>query len=392
MKKNAGISYFIILASLLGGCKGIPTDYQQDTTSYNSSGAPIYPIKNTIPGTENYLRPAGGFTDKKISYNQYWVSFNANSWSSSARANDLAKLRIAELCLRDGYKHFVIVSENNQFINQGSISVGQYIQLPYGSGIMTSNTQQITNPNSQFYAVAFLNKPVSELEVYNAQGYWNAVSVIYDVIKRPLKGKYNSEDAVDYIMSVVEKLQPDSLEKYEIENEEIKIIRNSIAQYSQSIFYIGLVGNPFLDEKNEKIFLDSLARKYGGNRIEILDYKTEVKINGNDSDWKKRDDEHAIKSNYNLRILRRYNVAVGIRSRAKPYQEEKRIIIRLLESENAKSSGLMIGDEILLVNGKDLEDSSYLFEKKPGDKVKFTIARNGKQVDIDVQLSNPPVE
>ncbi|MDA7662294.1 PDZ domain-containing protein [Verrucomicrobia bacterium] len=102
------------------------------------------------------------------------------------------------------------------------------------------------------------------------------------------------------------------------------------------------------------------------------------------------DEKYGIKSNYNIAFERKFNVAIGLRFRDKPYREEKRSIIRLLESENAKKSGLLIGDEILLVDGKDPQDQSTLFEKNPGDKVKLTISRNGRQMDINVSLNNPP--
>ena len=44
----------------------------------------------------------------------------------------------------------------------------------------------------------------------------------------------------------------------------------------------------------------------------------------------------------------------------------------------------------LLVDGKDPSDDNYLFEKMPGDKVKYTVARNGEQLDLIVTLSSVP--
>jgi hypothetical protein len=52
---------------------------------------------------------SGGFTETQLDKNVFRVSFKGNGYTSRERAEDFALLRSAELALRNGFTHFVIV-------------------------------------------------------------------------------------------------------------------------------------------------------------------------------------------------------------------------------------------------------------------------------------------
>ncbi|MDA7662295.1 hypothetical protein N8609_02910 [Verrucomicrobia bacterium] len=199
---------------------------------------------------------AGGFYDKKINYHEYVVNFNANGFSDQSRAKELAFLRVAELCLRDGFKYFVIYEEQNNVDRSQIVTMSNYVPLPYGGGMMMSNSSPTAKPYSQVSGMGFIKKPITSFEIYNSQDYWDAISVKYNVKKTPLKGNYNSEDGVIELIGLIEKSGLTSLKRYAIDDETVKIIKNKMfGGYSQSICFVPLFENPFIDEKNEGAYI-----------------------------------------------------------------------------------------------------------------------------------------
>lgn len=58
--------------------------------------------------------PTGtGYYDTLLQQGMYEITFNGNSETSAATAQDYALLRAAETCLENGYKTFDIVNSNN---------------------------------------------------------------------------------------------------------------------------------------------------------------------------------------------------------------------------------------------------------------------------------------
>lgn len=82
--------------------------------------------------TPNAFAPAArageyGYADTRIEQDRYRVSFRTNT-GSSARANDLALLRAAELTLQSGYDWFIVTQRGIEAAPDGSsaprVSVG----------------------------------------------------------------------------------------------------------------------------------------------------------------------------------------------------------------------------------------------------------------------------
>jgi len=135
----------LLAAALLGGC----------ATSYQPTGF------------------TGGFDELQLGENVYRVQFRGNGLTSSARAEDLALLRCAELTLLKGYSHFAIVGERHgeqtSAIPQTAVSttrvVGNTLQTTtYGGG-----TLYVSRPSSRNTVMMFHGAPVDAALSYDAR-------------------------------------------------------------------------------------------------------------------------------------------------------------------------------------------------------------------------------
>ena len=52
----------------------------------------------------------GGYKDVQLSQNGFKVTFEANGYTSTTQATDMALLRSADLTIQNGFKYFVVVS------------------------------------------------------------------------------------------------------------------------------------------------------------------------------------------------------------------------------------------------------------------------------------------
>jgi S1-C subfamily serine protease len=79
----------------------------------------------------------------------------------------------------------------------------------------------------------------------------------------------------------------------------------------------------------------------------------------------------------------------------KPADDGKGFAIQMVrEGSPAEKAGLKAEDVILKLNGKEVEDVNKLVSQvkmcKPGDKLTFTIKRDGKEQEIKVTVGDPP--
>jgi S1-C subfamily serine protease len=69
-------------------------------------------------------------------------------------------------------------------------------------------------------------------------------------------------------------------------------------------------------------------------------------------------------------------------------------IVRVVEGSPAREAGLLAGDVILEVDGKQVDSratlTDHLLAYSPGDTVELTILRRGKQTDAVVTLGVAP--
>lgn len=136
---------------------------------------------------------SGGFTETQLDKNVFRVSFKGNGYTNADRAEEMALLRSADLTLRNGFTHFVIVDGKSradfgtyttpiQSTTTGSASV--YGNTAYGRTTTTTTGGQsflITRPSTTNTIMCFDGKPEINGLVYDAQFVYNSLAQKYGV-------------------------------------------------------------------------------------------------------------------------------------------------------------------------------------------------------------------
>ena len=124
---------------------------------------------------------AGGFSETQLSENVYQVRFNGNGFTTSERASDFALLRSADVCLRDGYRYFIVAdAESSEKIGTYTTpiqSTTQGLGTVIGTNVYSSSTTTTTGGQTYVISkpghsmlVAFYNTPPNDLGfVYDAR-------------------------------------------------------------------------------------------------------------------------------------------------------------------------------------------------------------------------------
>jgi hypothetical protein len=167
------------LALMFGGC----------ATTYHDSGL------------------TGGYTETRLDENIWTVRFAGNGYTSGGRATDFCMLRCAELCLENGFSHFIIVSaESNASVSthttpSTSYTTGNaytsgnaytYGNTTYGSATTTASattttyggsSYTISKPRKSNTIVCFKEKPEGLGMAYNAQFLMDSIKTKYKLNK-----------------------------------------------------------------------------------------------------------------------------------------------------------------------------------------------------------------
>jgi len=137
---------------------------------------------------------SGGFSETQLDTNVFRVSFKGNGYTHAERAEELALLRSAELTLKNGFTHFVIIDGQSrethstyttplQATTTGSTSV--YGNTAYGSSTTSftgGETYHFTKPSTTNTIMCFKGKPEIGGLVYDAQFLFNALGQKYGVV------------------------------------------------------------------------------------------------------------------------------------------------------------------------------------------------------------------
>jgi hypothetical protein len=136
---------------------------------------------------------SGGFTETQLDKNIFRVSFKGNGYTNADRAEEMALLRSADLTLKHGFTHFIIVDGKSradfgayttpiQSTTTGSASV--YGNTAYGRTTTTTTGGQsflITRPSTTNTIMCFDGKPEINGLVYDAQFVFNSLAQKYGV-------------------------------------------------------------------------------------------------------------------------------------------------------------------------------------------------------------------
>ena len=100
----------------------------------------------------------GGFKDTRLDDNSFMIDFKGNGFTSKERAYDFSLLRSAEITLENGYKYFIVMSENEYS--------SEYKTQSYSS---TDTKVSVSKPSAKKIIVCFKEKPKEYPLVYNAK-------------------------------------------------------------------------------------------------------------------------------------------------------------------------------------------------------------------------------
>lgn len=98
-------------------------------------------------GTVGFFQGGGGYSETQLDTNVFEVIFVGNSETPRSRANNFVLLRSAELAIKNGYKYFVVM-DNQQY---SAISLNRNLQ---GLG-----TDVVQSPRNSKIIMCFKEKP-----------------------------------------------------------------------------------------------------------------------------------------------------------------------------------------------------------------------------------------
>lgn len=136
---------------------------------------------------------SGGYSDSQLGDNIFRVSFDGNGYTNSARVMDLALLRSSEITLQNGFKYFVIVS-NDSANSYSSFSTPQTTTTSgtvnmYGNN-GTVNTHSVTSggqtyliskPSTTNIIACFKKKPTGSGVIYDASFVTQSLRAKYEI-------------------------------------------------------------------------------------------------------------------------------------------------------------------------------------------------------------------
>jgi hypothetical protein len=137
---------------------------------------------------------SGGFTETQLDKNVFRVSFRGNGYTDADRAEEMALLRSAELTLKNGFTHFVIIDGKSRASygtyttpaqSTTTSSATAFGNSAYGQATTTTTGGQsfvITRPSTTNTIVLFQGKPSVDGLVYDAQFVYNSLGQKYGVL------------------------------------------------------------------------------------------------------------------------------------------------------------------------------------------------------------------
>ena len=136
---------------------------------------------------------SGGFTETQLDKNVFRVSFQGNGYTGANRAEDMALLRSAELTLKNGFTHFVIVDGRSrtdysafttptQSNTTGSVSsYGNTASFNAQTRTTGGQTFIAAKPSSTNTIICFIGKPDINALVYDANFIFSSLGAKYGI-------------------------------------------------------------------------------------------------------------------------------------------------------------------------------------------------------------------
>ena len=119
----------------------------------------------------------GGYRDVQLAENVFKVTVEANGYTSSSKATDLALLRSADLAIEHGFKYFVIGATSDDSYSSSyttptttNINVTSYGNTAYGTAQTYGGQTYIFQfPTPSMTITCFKEKPSFQATIYDAE-------------------------------------------------------------------------------------------------------------------------------------------------------------------------------------------------------------------------------
>lgn len=119
----------------------------------------------------------GGYKDVQLAENVFKVTVEANEYTTSARASDLALLRSAELTLQHGFKYFIVGERVDHSYSASyttpqttNVNITSYGNTAYGTAnTYGGQTYNFRFPTPSMTITTFKEKPTLQGTIYDAE-------------------------------------------------------------------------------------------------------------------------------------------------------------------------------------------------------------------------------
>ncbi len=317
---------------------------------------------------------AGGFAEKQLSRNEFFVGFSGNGYTRGQRATDMCMLRCAEICLGHGFRYYVLTANNTEYDRSTAITTGNYIPTGNGGSLFLSSTQVIPKPNTENRIVCFREKPTATRDYYDAQEIFRQLSQNYSV-KREIQTfpPYNPDIRFRHLRSLRIETPVEASSVIVITEANPGVSAVPIAEYTDW-------ESPIESDHELEKYLRTAAANAGANGVHIL--KTQSKV------WEFLPSADS-RIGFMCVLLVIPKARLGIEFEAGSEYENK-LIIRRITNLDAEAVGLRIGDRVLSINGIDALRNAEASKQDSlkweiGQVVQVAIVREGRETTLPVK-------
>jgi hypothetical protein len=130
----------------------------------------------------------GGYSDMRIQDNIFRISFRGNGYTSAQKTMDFALLHSAEVTLKNGYKYFIVIDQN-QSAKQLSYTTpvtANTTGMVYPNGMYSGQTNysggetfNISKHRSSLTIACFVDRPQTGAFAYDAQQVLSNIGAAY---------------------------------------------------------------------------------------------------------------------------------------------------------------------------------------------------------------------
>lgn len=137
---------------------------------------------------------SGGFSETQLDKNVFRVSFRGNGYTRTEKTEELALLRSAELTLKNGFTHFVIIDGRSReqlstyttpTQSYATSNATAYGNSAYGTSRTTTyggQTFLVSKPSTTNTIMCFNGKPDIQALTYDAQYVCNSLGQKHGVV------------------------------------------------------------------------------------------------------------------------------------------------------------------------------------------------------------------